>query len=44
LYDLLSATDGQALRREHFVEANASLYETLGAVDLAATIEPGERY
>ena len=30
--------DGQALRRKYFVEANASLHETLGAVDLAATI------
>jgi four helix bundle protein len=31
--------EGQALRRKYFVEANASLHETLGAVDLAATIE-----
>lgn len=30
--------EGQALRRKYFVEANASLHETLGAVDLAATI------
>jgi hypothetical protein len=30
--------DGQALRRKYFVEAHASLHETLGAVDLAATI------
>jgi len=30
--------EGQALRRKYFNEANASLHETLGAVDLAATI------
>ena len=30
--------EGQALRRKYFVEGNASLHETLGAVDLAATI------
>ena len=30
--------DGQAMRRKYFVEAHASLHETLGAVDLAATI------
>jgi len=30
--------DGQALRRKYFAEANASLHETLGAVDLAAAI------
>jgi hypothetical protein len=30
--------EGQALRRTYFIEANASLHETLGAVDLAATI------
>jgi four helix bundle protein len=30
--------EGQALRRKYFNEANASLHECLGAVDLAATI------
>jgi hypothetical protein len=30
--------EGQPLRRKYFTEANASLHETLGAVDLAATI------
>ena len=30
--------EGPALRRKYFNEANASLHETLGAVDLAATI------
>jgi 23S rRNA-intervening sequence protein len=30
--------EGQALRRKYFNESNASLHETLGAVDLAATI------
>lgn len=31
--------EGQGLRRKYFNEANGSLHETLGAVDLAATIE-----
>ncbi len=30
--------EGQGLRRKYFNEANASLHETLGAVDLSATI------
>jgi hypothetical protein len=30
--------EGQGLRHKYFNEANASLHETLGAVDLAATI------
>jgi hypothetical protein len=30
--------EGQGLRRKYFNEANGSLHETLGAVDLAATI------
>jgi four helix bundle protein len=30
--------EGQAMRRKYFNEAHASLHETLGAVDLAATI------
>jgi four helix bundle protein len=30
--------EGQPMRRKYFNEANASLHETLGAVDLAATI------
>jgi len=30
--------EGQGLRRKYFNESNASLHETLGAVDLAATI------
>ena len=31
------------MRRKYFAEANASLHETLGAVDLAATIEAMRR-
>ena len=31
--------EGQAQRQKYFAEANASLHETLGAIDLAATIE-----
>jgi four helix bundle protein len=30
--------EGAALRRKYFTEANNSLHETLGAMDLAATI------
>jgi four helix bundle protein len=30
--------EGQALRRKYFTESNASLHETIGAVDLTATI------
>ena len=30
--------DGVAMRRKYFVEANNSLHETVGAVDLAATL------
>ena len=30
--------DGQAMRRKYFTEAHASLHETLGAIDLCATI------
>ncbi|MFH0899498.1 MAG: four helix bundle protein, partial [Pseudomonadota bacterium] len=30
--------EGQALRRKYFCEANASLHESLGAVDLSAAI------
>ena len=30
--------DGVAMRRKYFVEANDSLHETVGAIDLAATL------
>jgi four helix bundle protein len=31
--------DGVALRRKYFVEAYGSLHETVGAIDLAATLD-----